>query len=136
MRRRLAEARVAHLATVGPGGRPHIVPITFALEGDDIYFAVDAKPKRTTDLQRLRNIRSNPSVSVLVDHYEDDWTHLWWVRADGSARIAAADAQSSRGLELLVTRYPQYQRIRPPGPVVVIAIQSITGWAANENPAC
>src|SRR5579864_3711889 len=80
MRKRLAEARVAHLATMGPGSRPHIVPITFALDGEAIYFAVDAKPKRTTDLQRLRNIAANPAVAVLIDRYDEDWTRLWWVR--------------------------------------------------------
>src|SRR5207249_1558910 len=85
MRKRIADAMVARLATVGAGGKPHVVPISFAVDGETIYFAVDAKPKRTTDLQRLRNIAANPSVSVLVDHYEDDWTRLWWVRVDRPA---------------------------------------------------
>lgn len=134
MRRRLAEALVAHLATVGPGGRPHIVPITFAIEGDAIYFAVDAKPKRTTDLQRLRNIEANPAVAVLVDHYEDDWSRLWWVRVDGQARVLGP-GQSDRAVGLLVDRYAQYRQARPSGPVVVITIDRITGWSAAENPA-
>src|SRR5207244_611648 len=85
-------AKVARLATIGAGGKPHVVPITFAVDGDTIYFAVDAKPKRTTDLKRLRNIAANSSVSVLVDHYEDDWTKLWWVRVDGTARLLADSA--------------------------------------------
>ena len=87
LRRRINGSMVARLATVGSDGRPHIVPITFALDDDTIYFAIDFKPKKTAELQRLRNIEANPSVSVLVDHYEDDWSKLWWVRADGSARI-------------------------------------------------
>ncbi len=135
LRRRLDEARSARLATVGPDGKPHVVPITFAVDGDTVYFAVDAKPKRTTDLKRLRNIAANPSVSVLVDHYEDDWKRLWWVRADGAARIMADATQTERALELLARKYPQYRDARPPGPVVAITIQRMAGWAAIENPA-
>lgn len=136
MRRRLGEARVARLATIGANGRPHVVPITFAVDGDTMYFAVDHKPKRTKDLQRLRNIAANPAVSVLVDHYDDDWDRLWWVRVDGSARVASDDADASRGLELLVDRYPQYRQRRPGGPVVVITIHRISGWASNSKPGC
>src|SRR3984957_10362018 len=77
-RQRFAGARVARLATAGLDGQPHLVPFTFALgrhpgQEDRIYSAVDAKPKSTTDLRRLRNIRANPRVAVLADHYEDDW---------------------------------------------------------------
>jgi PPOX class probable F420-dependent enzyme len=130
MRERLAEARIAHLATVGAGGRPHIVPVSFVLDGDTIYFAVDAKPKRTTDLQRLRNISRNPSVALLVDHYEDDWTRLWWVRVDGTARVSSDRAASDHALALLAGRYPQYRRTPPPGPVVAISIDRMSGWSA------
>jgi len=129
MRRRIADAKVARLATVGAGGKPHVVPITFAVDGDTIYFAVDAKPKRTTDLKRLRNIAANPSVSVLVDHYEDDWARLWWVRIDGTARLLAEGAQAVRATDLLAARYPQYRRARPGGPVVAISIDRISGWS-------
>ena len=129
MRRRIADAKVARLATVGAGGKPHVVPITFAVDGDTIYFAVDAKPKRTADLKRLRNIAANPSVSVLVDHYEDDWTRLWWVRVDGTARLLADGAQAVRATDLLAARYPQYRRARPGGPVVAISIDRISGWS-------
>ena len=82
-RRRLAAARVARLATVGGPGSPHLVPVTFAVAGDRIYSAVDAKPKTTRDLRRLRNIRADPRVAVLADHYDEDWSRLWWARADG-----------------------------------------------------
>jgi PPOX class probable F420-dependent enzyme len=135
MRGRVSEARVARLATADADGRPHVVPITFALDGDTIFFAVDAKPKRTTDLKRLRNIAANPSVSVLVDHYDEDWNRLWWVRIDGTARVVDNAAQAGHALDQLVSRYPQYRRARPSGPVVAISIQRITGWAAAENPA-
>ena len=127
---------MARLATVDATGRPHLVPVTFAVDGDTLYFAVDAKPKRTPNLQRLRNIAVNPSVCILVDHYEEDWSRLWWVRVDGSARVIDDEALSAHGLDLLVGRYPQYLSARPQGPVVAITIHRITGWDAVENPAC
>src|SRR5436190_13625555 len=129
MRRRIADAKVARLATVGAGGKPHVVPITFAVDGDTIYFAVDAKPKRTKDLQRLRNIAANPSVSVLVDHYEDDWTRLWWVRVDGTAHVLSGGPDVDRAIDLLVRKYDQYRTARPQGPVTAISIERISGWS-------
>src|SRR5207247_7029208 len=129
MRRRIADAKVARLATVGAGGKPHVVPISFAVDGETIYFAVDAKPKRTTDLQRLRNIAANPSVSVLVDHYEDDWTRLWWVRVDGTARVLSGGPDIDRAIDLLVRKYDQYRTARPQGPVTAISINRISGWS-------
>jgi PPOX class probable F420-dependent enzyme len=131
MRRLIAEARVAHLATVGAGGSPHVVPIVFVLERDTLYFAVDAKPKRTTDLQRLRNIASNPAVSVLFDHYEEDWSKLWWVRVDGSAQVLGDVPEAHRAIDLLVERYEQYRNARPGGPVVAISIERMSGWSPH-----
>ncbi|HKB17803.1 MAG TPA: TIGR03668 family PPOX class F420-dependent oxidoreductase [Candidatus Dormibacteraeota bacterium] len=129
MRRRIGESRVARLATAGADGRPHVVPITFALEGDRVYFAVDAKPKRTTNLKRLRNIAANPAVSVLFDHYEEDWGRLWWVRLDGAARILDGHDEAERAVDLLVSRYEQYRTARPNGPVVEISIERMTAWS-------
>lgn len=129
MRRRLQEARVARLATVDAEGRPHLVPIAFAHEDENLYFAVDDKPKRRRDLKRLRNIAGNPRVSVLVDHYEDDWARLWWVRLDGVANVLDHDAEAQRAIDLLVRKYAQYARTRPQGPVVVIKIEHMTGWS-------
>src|ERR1700687_1495187 len=117
MRRRINGAMVARLATVGRDGRPHIVPITFALDHDTIHFVIDFKPKKTADLQRLRNIEANPSVAVLSDHYEEDWTRLWWVRADGSARIVIDGAMFEKGIALLTHRDAQYLSAPPAGPV-------------------
>jgi PPOX class probable F420-dependent enzyme len=140
-RRRFAGARVARLATVAPDGRPHLVPFTFALDsrsghgdpgpGDRIYSAVDAKPKSGTDLRRLRNIRANPRVAVLADHYEDDWGGLWWVRADGQAAILDEPAVMAPALALLASRYPQYCAQPPGGPVISIRVTRWTGWAAT-----
>ena len=131
MRSRVAAARVARFASVDADRRPHIVPITFALEGEVLYFAVDAKPKRTTNLKCLRNIAANPAVSILIDHYEDEWEGLWWVRLDGTARVVTAPDESNQALDLLAQRYPQYLAIRPAGPVVAVAIESMTGWSAS-----
>jgi PPOX class probable F420-dependent enzyme len=124
-RRRLAEARVARLATADATGRPHLVPITFGLDGDDLVFVIDLKPKTTSALKRLRNIEENPRVSVLIDGYDDDWTQLWWVRADGRASIADP---TTADLELLSAKYPQYREAPPPGPAVRITITRLTGW--------
>ena len=131
MRSRINSAMVARLATVGRDGRPHIVPITFAPDDNALYFAIDFKPKKTADLQRLRNIEANPSVSVLVDHYEADWTKLWWVRVDGSARIVIDGALFENGIALLTQRYAPYRSARPVGPVVAIAVERMTGWSAS-----
>ncbi|WP_433378333.1 TIGR03668 family PPOX class F420-dependent oxidoreductase [Actinoplanes sp. CA-142083] len=120
-----ATARVARLATVTPGGVPHLVPIVFALTGDVLHTAVDAKPKRTRDLKRLANIAANPRVSVLADHYDDDWSQLWWVRADGVARVLDA---SPAGLRALAGRYPQYRENPPPGPFLEITVERWSSW--------
>jgi PPOX class probable F420-dependent enzyme len=126
---RLTSSAVARLATVGKEGRPHIVPIVFAIDNGTLYFAVDKKPKKTTDLMRLRNIAANPAVSVLVDHYEGDWTKLWWVRADGTARVVTDSAEAERAVELLATKYEQHRREKPAGPVVAIHLDRVTGWS-------
>lgn len=128
--RLVATARVARLATVTPDGDPHVVPIVFALDGDDLVTAVDHKPKRTRDLQRLENIRANPSVSVLVDHYSDDWSALWWVRIDGTARIVESGPEFGSAIEALVARYEQYRENAPAGPVIRVAIERVSGWSA------
>jgi PPOX class probable F420-dependent enzyme len=134
-RRRFASARVARLATVGGSGAPHVVPVTFAVHldprhGDHVYSAVDGKPKSTRDLQRLRNIRADPRVTMLADHYEEDWALLWWVRAEGEATILAGPAEMAGPLRLLAGRYPQYREVPAAGPVISVAVRRWTGWAA------
>jgi PPOX class probable F420-dependent enzyme len=124
-RERMAAARVARLATAGSDGRPHLVPITFALAGNRLVTAVDHKPKSTTRLRRLRNIRENPAVSVLCDHYDEDWTRLWWVRVDGTAEVIASDNDL---VDALVAKYPQYAPYRPKGPLIVITPTHWSGW--------
>ena len=123
---------MARLATVGTGGRPHLVPITFALLGPDtIVFAIDHKPKRTAALARLANIARDPRVSVLADGYSEDWSSLWWVRADGSARVLEhGEAGWQEAVDALVARYPQYAERPPAGQVVVIDVERWSGWSA------
>jgi PPOX class probable F420-dependent enzyme len=131
-RRLFAAARVARLATVGTAGRPHLVPIVFAVAGDIVYSAVDAKPKRTTALRRLENVRRNPRVALLADHYDDsDWDALWWVRADGVARVlAGSDPEALRAIALLVTRYAQYRERPPRDQVLAVSVERWSGWRA------
>ena len=127
-----ASGRVAHLATADVTGTPHLVPICFALDGDAVEFAVDQKPKRTTSLKRLANIRSNPFVSLLVDHYDDrDWSALWWARADGTARIIEPGEEGHlEALARLAERYEQYRRDTPGGPAVRVAVERWSAWRA------
>lgn len=127
-RARFAAARVARLATADGQGRPHLVPIVFAVQGDRVYSIVDAKPKRTTELRRLQNVRVNPAVSLLVDHYDEDWSKLWWARADGIARVLEPDQpEAQRAVALLHKRYPQQQ---PVGPVLAVDVRRWSGWSA------
>ena len=130
-RTRFAEARVARMATADEAGRPHLVPIVFALEGDRLVSAVDHKPKRRAELRRLANIADNPRVTALVDEYDEDWDRLWWARADGVATLLEpGSASSEHALDLLVDRYRQYEGRRPSGPVILVEVSRWTGWSA------
>ncbi|KJK55453.1 TIGR03668 family PPOX class F420-dependent oxidoreductase [Saccharothrix sp. ST-888] len=132
-RERFATARIAHLATTDAASRPHLVPVVFALDGDTVLLAVDHKPKRTVRLKRLANIAANPSVCLLVDHYEEDWDRLWWVRADGEARVlppADRSPEASRCVGLLTAKYRQYTGRPPGGPVVEVSVLHWSGWRA------
>jgi PPOX class probable F420-dependent enzyme len=128
MREHVRKARVARLATLDEAGRPHLVPICFALEGETLYSAVDEKPKRSKQLKRLENIRRHPKVTVLVDHYEDDWSRLWWVRLDGAAQVLDEGTEREHALELLGAKYHQYRSEPPTGPVIAARIDAWRGW--------
>ena len=128
-RRRLAAARIGHLATVRADGRPHLVPLVFAMDGDVIYAIADPKPKRGIDLLRHRNIAANPAVSLLVDAYEESWERIWWVRADGTARIVDAGSERETAIALLRAKYPQYATWTTPfGAAMVMCVTRVTSW--------
>nr|WP_176732383.1 TIGR03668 family PPOX class F420-dependent oxidoreductase [Streptomyces sp. SID4917] len=128
-------SRIARLATTDASGRPHLVPMVFALTGDTVAFAVDHKPKRSVRLKRLANIRAHPEVCLLVDGYDEDWDRLWWARADGTGSVlppAAASAAAARYVGLLTEKYHrQYADHLPEGPVVEITVTHWSGWHAT-----
>ena len=125
---RLSAARVARLATTDPDGRPHLVPIVFALEGNTLYSAVDRKPKRSSKLRRIENARARPDVTILVDHYDDDWDRLWWIRLRGLARVLDDGDERDHALALLQEKYSQYRTEPPDGPVLAVDITEVREW--------
>ena len=129
--RLLESARSATLGTVDRQGRPHLVPIVFAYRDGRLYTAVDHKPKSTRRLKRLANIRANPPVSVLVDHYTDDWTKLWWVRIDGEAEVIESGPRFREALAALAEKYRPYEIRPPPGPVIVLTVDRVRAWSAT-----
>jgi PPOX class probable F420-dependent enzyme len=131
-RARVAGARVARLGTLTKTGRVDLVPMTFALVDDVMYTAVDHKPKRTTELKRLENVRVTPEVSVLVDEYDDaDWSTLWWARLRGLAHVVEEGAEYDAGVDALVAKYEQYHAVRPAGPAIVIELIRWQWWSAS-----
>jgi PPOX class probable F420-dependent enzyme len=134
VRERVGAARVARLATIDPDGRPHLVPIVFALAGDTLYSAVDAKPKRSRTLRRIENARVRPDVTVLVDRYDDDdWSRLWWVRLRGRARVLDGGAEAADALHLLAEKYEQYRREPPGPPVLAVDVLEWRSWSADPS---
>ena len=129
----LASTRVGRLATVRPDGRPHVVACCFAVQGNRLWTAVDAKPKTTTRLQRLDNVRAHPWASLLVDHYEEDWDALWWVRVDGRATVLDPGAEREHALAALVAKYEQYAAAPPRGEVIALRVERWSGWSAERH---
>jgi PPOX class probable F420-dependent enzyme len=130
---RFRSARVARLATVNAAGHPHLVPVTFALWSTVIVIAIDHKPKATANLRRLRNIKETGRVSLLADEYDDqDWSRLWWVRVDGTARIVDDERERANQVERLCKKYGQYRENPPAGPVIWVDVDTLTGWAYRD----
>lgn len=132
-RRRFGAADHAYLATVGPDGAPHLVPVVFDVEADQVVVVVDHKPKRTTALRRLRNIVANPQVCLLADGYDDDWDRLWWVRADGTAEVVDGGREHERAVARLQRRYRQYREVPPTGPVILTTVHRWSGWESHPS---
>ncbi len=129
-------ARVAHLATADQYSRPHVVPIVFVLHGETLYFPLDRKPKREDDwhmLRRVRNIETNGRVSIVIDHYEEDWSKLSWVLLEGVATILETGSERDDAARALAEKYPQYAGSALDGrPVVRVAIERTVSWSASE----
>ena len=136
MTRLLDDARVGYFASIGPRSAPHLVPICFARVGQVLYSSVDTKPKSSRRLQRVANIEASPAASLLVSHYVDDWTRLWWVRVDGAARVVAEGTEHDAAVAALAAKYAQYAAEPPVGPTLALGIGRVSGWSASgENPA-
>jgi len=130
---------VARLATIGVDGRPHMVPIVFAYVGDCLWSPVDGKPKRGGELARVRNLRAHPEVSLLLDDYDSDWTQLWWIRIDATAKVlqpaSANDPQLSAAIAALEAKYPQYASVpvlRDPPTLIAFEPTRIMSWTASS----
>ena len=131
VRRRVANSRVGRLATITAQGDPHIVPVCFAVEDTRIFTAVDHKPKTTTALKRFDNVRSHPRASLLIDFWDEDWSQLWWVRADGRARVLESGPEFDGALGVLREKYKtQYWIEGPTGPVIAMDVDRWEGWSA------
>ncbi|MHB1496975.1 MAG: TIGR03668 family PPOX class F420-dependent oxidoreductase [Acidimicrobiales bacterium] len=131
-RRRFSSSREARLATLGERGRPHKVPVTFAVVGGTIWSAVDeVKPKTTPRLRRLANVSAHPAVSFLADRYDEDWSRLWWVRANGTGRVVLSLDDVPEAREALCARYPQYAAWPPAGPALAVDVARWVGWAGS-----
>jgi PPOX class probable F420-dependent enzyme len=133
-RARFAAARVATLATVDSTGAPHLVPVVFAVEGPTVWSATDGKPKRANALRRHANIRARPAVSLLAHHWDERWDELWWVRADGEARIVTDGSTVQRVLVLLRGKYPQYATVPVGPPLIEVTVRAWHGWTAAPAP--
>jgi PPOX class probable F420-dependent enzyme len=132
----LATARVGRLATASAAGQPLVVPVCYVVEAGRIYWAVDAKPKRTQELRRLRNIADNPRVSLVVDEWDEDWGRLRWVMVDGTAAVLPEGTERTRALAALVAKYPQYAAMdlaRVAGAVIVITPTDTRAWTAAKE---
>ncbi|MGH8913740.1 MAG: TIGR03668 family PPOX class F420-dependent oxidoreductase [Acidimicrobiia bacterium] len=125
---RLTSARVGRFASVTGDGRPHLVAVTFAVVDDSVVHMIDDKPKTTSRLQRLKNVEQRPRASLLVDHYEDDWSALWWIRVDGRTSVETEGEAWERARVALGEKYPRYRISPPAGPAIFLALDRITHW--------
>lgn len=129
MRRRVSEAKVGRFGTIDDRGRVHLVPFVYVLDGDTVYHSVDDKPKSSARLKRIRNIERDPRVTILVDHYEDDWPAVWWVRLRGTGRVVDAGSECERAMALLDEKYPQRRGGSEQGAVIAVDVEDWLGWS-------
>jgi PPOX class probable F420-dependent enzyme len=130
--RELLEAeRVARLGFTDADDRPRVLPVTFALAGDDVWSAIDDKPKRSREPARLRYLRRRPEAALLVDRYDDDWSRLAWVQLLGRVEIVPLDSEPE-AFEALAERYEPYRERRPPGPLLRLRVERCVSWRAGR----
>jgi PPOX class probable F420-dependent enzyme len=129
----ISSSRVGRLATADAGGQPLVVPICYAFDGQALYSAVDAKPKRTppAGLKRIRNLRENPHVSIVIDHYEEDWSRLRYVIIQGEADLLTEGVAFAHAVDLLVAKYSQYRTLglaREQGLMIRVTPRHVSSW--------
>jgi PPOX class probable F420-dependent enzyme len=127
-----ATERVGRLGTASAAGLPHLVPVTFVVAGQQVFVGIDEKPKTSTYLKRMRNIRENPQAALLWDRYDEDWSKLWWVRADGAAEVLEDGIAWADAWAALNNKYPQYQGRAHEGSVISVTVDRWTGWAFHR----
>ena len=129
----LRDARVGRLATADAAGRPLVVPVCYVFDGARCYSAVDAKPKRTRELRRLKNIAANPHASLVVDVWDEDWSRLAWVIVEGRGEVLSSGTEFSRAIDALIAKYPQYRAMgldRAEGAVIALTPDRVLVWRA------
>ena len=134
----LERSPLAHLSYLDDRDRPRVLPVTFALAGEELWTAIDQKPKRRPPEQiaRVRHLRRRPEAALCVDHYEDDWSRLAWVQAIGSVEVldlgsggeAVDDAFAS-----LRAKYRHYADDPPDGPFMRLRLDRVLCWRAAED---
>jgi PPOX class probable F420-dependent enzyme len=132
----LTTARVGRLATADAAGQPHVVPVCFAVVGPRLYWAVDAKPKRTPALRRLKNLAENPRISLVVDVWDEDWTRLAWVMVEGTSAVVPEGGERRQALDALVAKYAQYRAMNlaaAAGAVVGIVPARVIAWRGSAS---
>jgi PPOX class probable F420-dependent enzyme len=135
VRRDLSRARIGHFATTD-GSQPSVVPVCFVVLGETVYQAIDAKPKRAAParLRRVRNVQAHPAAALLVDHYQEDWSRLWWLLMRGEARVVDNVTEQRRAVAALRRKYVQYRTRTPLGPdalVIALDIRSLSRWTSR-----
>ena len=138
VRSRLDDWPVARLATVDADGSPHQVPIVFARVGEALWSPIDGKPKSGGELARVRHVRDHPGVSLLLDHYADDWTRLWWIRIDAQGRVVRDHGEPGvdAAVRALRAKYPQYERVpvlRDPPTLLAFEALRVQSWCAGAS---
>jgi PPOX class probable F420-dependent enzyme len=127
----IRSARVAHLATADSAGQPLVIPICFVFDGKEFFSPIDEKPKRTSPhkLKRLKNIKENSQVSLVIDRWDEDWRKLAYILVSGKARIILSGQRHRKAVSLLRRKYRQYRSMAlEERPMIVISPRDVKVW--------